>query len=123
VITGVVNANLDATVPLTVYDSNGQPQQIEATIDTGFDGYLALPPALIVALALPWVRQHRGYLADGTLHAFEVHAAPLLRDGHQRIVEAQAVEPVPLIGTRLLHGYILRIEVIAGGSVTIEVRP
>jgi clan AA aspartic protease len=122
-ISGVVNANLDATVLLTVYDINAQPQQVEAVVDTGFDGFLTLPPAVVVSLGVPWVRQELASLANGTRHPFDIYTVGLVWDGRARIVDTVAADPVPLIGTRLMHGYILRIEMIAGGSVTIEVRP
>ena len=51
-ITGVVNANHEATVPLVVHDAHGQQQTIEAVIDTGFTGSLTLPSTLIAVLGV-----------------------------------------------------------------------
>ena len=51
-ITGVVNANCEATIRLMVHGSNGQEQEIEAIIDTGFTGFLTLYPSLIAWLRL-----------------------------------------------------------------------
>jgi predicted aspartyl protease len=55
-ITGVVTAAGEPTVRVTVCGPSGQERDIEAIIDTGFDGSLALPPSVIDALGLPWRR-------------------------------------------------------------------
>lgn len=52
-ITGVVTADLEAVVRLMVQGQAGQEQWIKAAIDTGFDGWLSLPPALIKPLPRP----------------------------------------------------------------------
>ncbi len=51
-ITGIVNANREATIRLIVCGVRGQEQEIEAVIDTGFSGFLSLPSRLIVSLRL-----------------------------------------------------------------------
>lgn len=52
-----------ATIRLTVLGPTGQAQEIDAVIDTGFDGTLTLPSADIIALGLPWRRRGRALLA------------------------------------------------------------
>ena len=58
-ITGVVNSNREAIIRLVVAGPRGQQQDIEAIIDTGFTGFLTLPPALVAALGLPWLSRQR----------------------------------------------------------------
>jgi predicted aspartyl protease len=58
-ITGVVTPFHQATIRLIVRGPTGQAQEIDAVIDTGFDGALSLPPADIAALSLPWRRRGR----------------------------------------------------------------
>ena len=53
-ISGVVTDDRQAVIHLIVRGPAGQEQEIEAIIDTGFDGYLSLPPSLIVLLGLSW---------------------------------------------------------------------
>jgi predicted aspartyl protease len=53
-ITGVVTANHEATIPLVVHGARGHQETINAVIDTGFTGSVTLPPMLITALGLSW---------------------------------------------------------------------
>lgn len=122
-ITGVVNANYEATIPLVVQAIYGQEEAIEAIIDTGFTGSLTLPPMLIMALGLPWLGRQRAKLGDGSERFFDVYAATILWDGQVRTVETDATETEPLVGMCLLAGHEVRIRVLDGGNVTIEGLP
>ena len=53
-IIGVVNAQTEATIRLPVRAADGREQQMEAILDTGFNGSLTLPPAMIAGLGLRW---------------------------------------------------------------------
>ena len=64
-ISGVVTNDRQAVIHLTVRGPAGQEQEIEAIIDTGFDGCLSLPSLLIVFLSLVWRQCGRALLADG----------------------------------------------------------
>ena len=119
-ITGVVNANGEATIPLTVCGSNGQEHEIEAVIDTGFTGFLTLPFSLILSLRLEWRGREQAILGDGSVQIFDVYAATVIWDGQPRAVEADAADIVPLIGMGLIYGHDLRIQAVEGGIVTIE---
>ena len=65
-ISGTVDANWEAILPLMVLDASGQAHQVDAMIDTGFNGYLTLPLASVAAWGLPWLFQEHAWLADGT---------------------------------------------------------
>lgn len=106
-ITGVVNANREATIRLVVIGPSGQQQEIEAIIDTGFTGFLTLPAVLIAALGLPWLCRQPGILADGSVDVFDVYTATVLWDGLPRTVEVEAADTEPLVGMSLLdhHSY------------------
>lgn len=71
-ITGVVNANREAIIRLVVTGPGGQRQNTEAIIDTGFTGFLTLPPTRIAALGLSWLSRQSGILADGSVDIFDV---------------------------------------------------
>jgi clan AA aspartic protease len=118
-ILGKVNANREAILQLTVLGTNQQRQEIKAVIDTGYTGFLTLPSAIITALNFTWYMRQEGILANGSLCMFDVYEASVIWDGQARTIEVNEAETDPLVGMALLEGYELRIQGIAGGSVTI----
>ena len=121
--TGTVTADLEPLLRLTVHDAGGTPHDLEAVVDTGFNGFLTLPPAVIAALGLPWLCRQQGQLADGSLLTFDVHVATVIWHGQPRGVEVEAADAQPLLGMAMMRGSELRIQVEAGGSVTISESP
>ena len=122
-MSGTVNPALEPLLRLTVRDPGGLPHDVEAVVDSGFNGFLTLPPALIAMLGLPWLCRQQGQLADGTIVALDVYAAMLDWHGQLRNVEVEAADAQPLLGMALMQGSELRIEVDRGGSVTIKELP
>jgi clan AA aspartic protease len=119
-ITGGVNANVEATIRIQVRGTHGQGREIEAVIDTGFSGFLTLPSSLADSLDLRWLGHSQGVLADGSVHLFEVYGATVVWDGEDRLVEVDAADSEPLVGMALMQGYQLRIQAVAGGHVSLE---
>ena len=119
-ISGRVSAAGDATVPLTLIRPDGIRQGIVAIIDTGFTGYLTLPPQLIAALNLPFIRQSRIVLGDGSIGRFSYHELTFDWHGAARRIPVASANIDPLIGMDLLAGYRLTVEVVPRGRVTIE---
>jgi len=119
-ISGVVTDDRQAVIHLTVRGPAGQEQEIEAIIDTGFDGSLSLPPSIVVQLGLPWRQRGRALLADGSESVFDIYEATADWDGEARRIVVDEVETVPLIGMSLLEGYELTIQVQRGGNVTLR---
>ena len=64
-----------------------------------------------------------GRNADGTVQVFDVYRVTVTWDGRLRTLTAEAVDPMPLVGMALLHGYDLRIRVMHGGGVVLEAVP
>lgn len=122
-ITGFVNAALEATIGLTVRGPSGKRKEIKAVVDTGFNGSLTLPPALIAKLGLVWRSYGSATLANGSIGDFDVYTATVVWDGKPRKILVEAADTDPLIGMRLLFGYDLRIQTVFGGNVTIEALP
>ena len=121
-IKGAVNANLEAVVTLPLQDSSGQTREVEAVVDTGFNGYLTLPPMLMEDLELPVVGDGEAVLADGSQAAFDVYGVTVLWDGQPMYVETGAVGVDPLVGMALLEGHNLNIDIEDGGRVLIQVK-
>lgn len=121
-ITGIVTVARETVISLTVRGPNGQEQEIEAVIDTGFDGSLTLPPALIAVLGLPWRRRGRALLADGSDSVFDIYETAVIWDGAPRRVSVDEVEVMPLVGMSL-GGYELTVQIVEDGSVRLKPLP
>ncbi len=121
-IEGTVNAACEAALILSVRGPEGRPREIEAVVDTGYNGFLTLPPVLVGELDLPFVTSGEATLAHGSAVSFDIHTVTVDWDGHARDIEADAAETTPLVGMRLLAGHDLHVEVEHGGRVVIEAR-
>jgi clan AA aspartic protease len=122
-ITGMVNANREAIIQFVALGPQGNQQEIEAVIDTGFTGFLTMPSALVAGLGLAWLCRQPGILADGRIEFFDVYIATVIWDGQPRTVEVESADTKPLVGMSLLDGHTLRIDVLSGGVVTITAFP
>lgn len=119
-VTGSVNALLDATIRLSVSGPTGQQLEINAVVDTGFSGFLTLPLSSVASLGLPWICRLPGILADGNVDLFDVHAGTVIWDGQPRTVEVEAANCEPLLGMSLLHRHRLQVDVVSQGLVKVE---
>ena len=84
-IAGTVRGR-EALVRPTVRGLRGRRQEFEAVVDTGYTGWLTLPPTVIAALNLRWRTFGRGILADGSVRVFDVYQAKVVWDGRLRPV-------------------------------------
>jgi clan AA aspartic protease len=101
----------------------GRPDlSIEFVVDTGFTGFLTLPPAAVTALGLPRLGRLAANLADDQNVWVPVHAATILWHGRARTVRVLAMGKRPLVGTALLDDNCLGIEFVEDGEVTIRAR-
>ncbi len=113
----------EAAVRLTVRGPAGE-RYIRAVIDTGFDGWLSLPPEEIQRLGLPQVAGAvEVELADGRVQITRLFKAVVLWDDEPRQVIVDEAPTEPLLGTELLKGHELRIHYTEGGRVEIEAMP
>ena len=119
-IEGVVNAAYEAVVSLTLDGPAGQTRDIGAVVDTGFNGFLTLPPAVVAELGLPFVSIGRATLADGSEISYDIYGVTVLWDGQRIYIEADAADTTPLVGMLLLDGHDLNIQVRDGGRVVIQ---
>jgi clan AA aspartic protease len=118
-MTGTVRAR-EAHIRIKVRGPNGQREQVEAVIDTGFTGWLTLPPSLISSLGLRWTNKARGLLADGRESFFDVFEAKVYWNRRLLFVRVEEAATTPLVGMSLLDGCKLSMEVRPGGKVSIK---
>jgi clan AA aspartic protease len=119
-IHGIVNFRYELTLPLVVGNSAGQREFVNTVIDTGFDGFLSLPPELIVRLELPWRTSNMATLGDGSKTLFDFYAGTVIWDGQYREIDIAESETEPLLGLSILRGYRLQVDNVEGGIVKIE---
>jgi clan AA aspartic protease len=119
-ITGIVNADLEAKIRLSLRGPAGQIRRVRAIIDTGYDGWLTLPSSLIAELGLIWQRQGRALLADGSESIFDIFAGDVFWDRRRRRIPVDEASTIPLVGRALLAGYGLKAEFRWRGKVTIK---
>lgn len=120
-IEGVVNAAREAVILLTVNGPAGQ-REIEAIVDTGFGGFLTLPPELVAGLGLGFEGIGRATLGDGSEITFPYYDVSVLWEGQPKLGLADAADTTPLVGMSLLANHSLYVEVEDGGRVVIEAR-
>ena len=119
-ISGTVNADFEAIVNLSICSSEGKVYTQDAIIDTGFNGWLSLPPNLITKLNLRWKRRGRAILGDGSECIFNVYEAVVVWDGSSRTIPIDEADSEPLVGMSLMEGYQLMIQVFEGGNIEIQ---
>lgn len=118
---GQVTAAREGVVRLTVQSSGGAEREINATLDTGFNGYLALPAHLIEGLGLQGLGREQVTLASGDVRLTHKYEANVRLAGAVRSVEVvEAGES--LLGMGLLWNYELRMHCIDGGHIVLVKR-
>ncbi len=76
-IRGVVTRH-EGIVRLSVFGRRGQRETVEAVVDTGYDGFLTLPPTMIRELELEWLSNGHAVLADGSECLFDLHEGEVI---------------------------------------------
>jgi clan AA aspartic protease len=122
-ILGSVTADRDAIVPLEVTGPNRQWHRIEVIIDTGFNGFLTLPSALVYILRLPLVGNRRATLGDGSVIVLDVYLATVLWHSQEREVLVLQADGDALVGMSLLYGNRVILDIVDDGDVLIDELP
>jgi clan AA aspartic protease len=122
-ISGLVNARLEAIVPLRVRGPSGTEVGVDAVVDSGFTAALTLPAVVVASLGLARQSVGGALMADGSVRQFDIYAAEVAWDGNWRPVLVSAVGDEVLLGMGLLAGHELRVAVVPGGAVEITPLP
>ena len=118
---GYVNRYLEPVVAIEIEDRDGALQSFEAILDTGFNGDIGLPVQMIERLGLA----DRGRALSWTVATGEETAMPefdgvVSWHGQSRRVIVLETGGEPLLGTSLLSGSRISIDMKTGGEVVIE---
>src|SRR5690349_4902204 len=115
-MTGRVDGQLRALLRLPLATSRDGPRQdVEAWVDTAFNGGLALPRPVVAGLGLKQEASTDAVLADGRTVTVELFGCCL--DWFGSVYQAQVVAgdaAHPLLGAQLLAGRRLVIDYAAG---------
>lgn len=118
-IIGFVTPGLRALLRLHVIGQSGS-EEVEAVVDTGFSGFLCLPPEIISRLGLLLVQSESVVLADGSQVELQTFEASVLWNAKERDVIIYEAAGDALLGMALLQGHALHVEVSDGGAVTVQ---
>ena len=114
-IVGRVDGNIEARVTLSILN-RGSKEDLLFLVDSGFNGYLAIPEAVVRQLNLPLATVQRGATADGRVSYFDTVDVCVVWDDKPTNVRAQVLDE-PLIGTRMLRGFDMQVRWKAGGEI------
>ncbi len=118
-IEGTVTATREARLLVHLQMANGHAFSVEAVLDTGFNGFLTLPPDIIARLGVQRLSRGRALLADNQEVVFDIYGVTVVWDGRIMTVEADGVDTTPLVGMGLLDQAELYMHVVPGGRVVI----
>jgi len=118
---GLVTPDYQAIIRITIYGHDSEIRlELEALIDTGFNGFLSLHPAIISQLTLPQTDIRAVELADGSLIETKIYRANVSWPDPNHVVEVMEITGDNVIGMLLLRDHELHIEVRDGGIVEIN---
>ena len=98
---GCVTGDREVVVPLLVRNRDGADRQVDALLDTGLSGYVALPARVIELLELQRLGREQVTLASGKTHLVGKYEATIGFGGSVHSVEVvEAGEPLVGMGLR-----------------------
>lgn len=115
-MTGALTSDGEPVLQLTVEGPAGT-RDIEALVDTGFNGALTLSSGSIAALGLPEKTVMEVTLADGRVRDVQTYVGTVTLGGASKRILVAESPTTPLLGTDLLWGFSLYVEFQAGGTV------
>jgi clan AA aspartic protease len=124
VIVGEVSPDRQALVEIEVRKPGGDLSlSVDALVDTGFSGALAVTPDLAEALELELHQTVEYEIGDGSVVVLEMYRATIVWDGTERTVLVTVTDAGFLVGMKQLAGYNLSVDVVDGGPVRLTRLP
>lgn len=96
------DSGLPATLPVTFRLPGVPDLTIDLLIAPDFSGFIALPPAAVAAMRLPFLHIRPIVLADGSVVEASLFCAMIVWQGTEHEAPVLAVGSRPRIGTGLL---------------------
>jgi clan AA aspartic protease len=118
---GTIDENGESLIRLAVSTSaEARPYEVDAVLDTGFEGSLALPRAFIESLNLRQTGHARYVTASGETHRTGTYRAAVTFGGRNAIVDEVIEAADPLAGAALLRDFSVCLNYSESGRVTLE---
>jgi predicted aspartyl protease len=115
---GIVTPQRQAVIPLQVLGTGGS-RGVEAILDTGFTGYMTLPPAVVDELGFSYLNEVGTTLADGSFCVLPLYEGSVDWFGEARKIPVVATGTQSIVGMSLLQGSLVSLHVLDGGEVII----
>ena len=119
-IEGRINDRYEPVVTISLTAPKGETREVDAVVNTGFNGFLVLPPELVEEMEMPFLHYSRSFLADDREMTLQTHQATINWNGDARRVRAIASGSAALVGMQLLEGHRLEMDIRPGGTVQIH---
>jgi len=119
-LTGRVTSEREAVVPIEILDAEEHLIRFEATLDTGYDGFLTMPRSLIDELGLAFIGPARAALGDGKEVRMNLFLGAVRWDDGLRDALVLEAEGGILVGMAMLVGCRVSLDVEEDGVVSIE---
>ena len=111
---------LQARINVLIRLDDGADIEAEFIVDTGFEGFLTLPPKMVAQFKLPFIAKINANLADNSKTSTNAHSMTIVWNGVEREVIVLAMGLRPLLGTALLEDAHLSIDFCEGGIVLVD---
>lgn len=118
-IRGRVSDDREAIISIAIPSGDESELEVDAVVDTGFNGFLTLPRETLELLDATRIGRAQVLLADGSTSVCDLFELTINWDGSARTIEVDAAETMPLIDMRLLDGFVVTIDASIGGLVSI----
>ncbi len=119
---GNVNRDLKAVVDVAIQDYKGELLSFHCALDTGFNGFIALPAQVVQRSELVQSEVRRTLLVDAVEIFLPLYWGTVYWCGGVAEVPIPGTEQELLVGTALLENSTLTVQVWDGGDVLIEPR-